>query len=147
MQPMRPQVESWPTIAIVACTASKLSHRAKARDLYTPSALFRKSVEEAEAEGLPIVILSSRYGVLLPEDEVDTYERDLKTMSSTEIQEWRHLVAGQLKTLVGTRSIREAAFFAGKDYREATRPALEALGVQTFVHGRWKAICDEAFGR
>jgi hypothetical protein len=61
---------------IVGCGAAKLGHRAAARDLYTGS-LFRAARRHAEASGLPWRILSAKYGLIHPDQEIDPYDRKM----------------------------------------------------------------------
>lgn len=141
------KADPWPKLALVTCSASKLPGRHPARLLYQPSRLFQLCVEAVETDGLPFVIISSLYGIVLPDQELDSYERDLKALSSEQRQEWLALVDGQLRALVADHGVREAVFLAGADYRSPVKPLLNELGVRTLIHRRWDAICDAAFGR
>lgn len=64
---------------IIPCTREKVwdaqPHRAKvaAKDAYT-SAAFRQWRAVAEASGLPWFILSTKYGLLHPDDPIEDYE-------------------------------------------------------------------------
>lgn len=53
------------TLVLVACSASKLDHRAPARQLYT-SDLFKRSVRWAESWELTWRVLSALHGILEP---------------------------------------------------------------------------------
>ena len=133
-------------VAVVACTKAKLRRRAPAIEMYSPSPLFQKSCDQARAEGLPIVILSTKYGLVDAQEVIDPYERTFAAMTPTERQEWDRLVADQVATLCEGQSLKEVVFFAGTEYRNSVQPLFAARGVATRVHPRWRAICDEVFG-
>ena len=59
-------------LVVIACSKSKLDRPAAARALYT-GAMFRMSVRWAEQRGLPWVVLSSRHGVVWPDQQVAPY--------------------------------------------------------------------------
>jgi Swt1-like HEPN len=136
---------AWPTLVFVACTATKLARRAKARDLYGPSILFQKCLNQVNSDGLPFVIVSSKYGIVLPDQELDPYSRDLADMSAGETDQLRKTMVEQLRPLVSQRSLKHASVLAGKNYQALIGPVLTQLGVTIAPHPRWSAIVDEVF--
>ncbi len=74
-------------MVLVACGKRKRSFRSKAGDLYIGS-LFRKAKAWAEREGDEWGILSAEHGLLLPEDEIDPYEKTLRSLSRDDYRRW-----------------------------------------------------------
>jgi len=145
---MEPQSPTSATrFAVIACTKAKRSHPAKAVDLYSASPLFRKSREQADGDGLPVLVLSTKYGLIDGQLVIAPYERTFETMTPQDRRDWDALVDAQVDHFCVDRQISEVVFLAGTSYREAVRSRFEGRGVRTSVHPRWRAICDEAFGR
>ena len=65
-------------VLIVGCGAAKLDRAAPARELYTGS-LARAARRHAEASGLPWRILSSEYGLVLPDQVIGPYDRHMRS--------------------------------------------------------------------
>ena len=147
---MAQQESSGPTsqsvrIAVIACTKAKLRHEARAVELYSASPLFRKSLDQAVADGLRILVLSTKYGLIDGDVIIAPYERTFEAMSPADRQAWDQLVDSQVTHCCQEAAIREVVFFAGTAYRDAVKAMWERRGVRTSVHPRWKAICDEVF--
>jgi len=84
-------------IILIACSAGKKDTHDKAKDMYT-SPLFRKSWKYAQKLGYDkIFILSDKYYLLAPEDEIDTYDKSLKNCKSRERKDWAKTVLENLK--------------------------------------------------
>ena len=85
-------------IVLISCVKTKVSHRAKAKDLYT-SARFRYSLEYARTlKPDAIYVLSALYGLLELDQVVDTYDFTLVGKSESFKQEWADQVLRVLKT-------------------------------------------------
>ena len=83
-------------IALISCVSKKLSHKAKARYLYT-SPLFRLNFKFAESlKPDKIFILSAKYGLIGLDEEIEPYDKTLNMMSSDEIKKWAKNVLNQL---------------------------------------------------
>jgi hypothetical protein len=59
-------------IILIACSRSKLSHPAPAREFYTGQ-LFKCALKFVDHFNVPFYILSAKYGWLLPEEIVEPY--------------------------------------------------------------------------
>jgi hypothetical protein len=68
---------------VIASSKTKLNRAAPAIDLYT-GPLCRTSVEVAKSEGLPILVLSTRYGLLDPTEIIEPYELSYEAMTPSE---------------------------------------------------------------
>jgi cytoplasmic iron level regulating protein YaaA (DUF328/UPF0246 family) len=113
--------------------------------MYEASPLFRESYRLAEQDGGPIAILSAKYGLLPPDQEIEPYELSLRDLGDADRQAWGARVLQQLDALTGGH-VREIVFLAGRDYRDVLTPYLHARGISTRVHPRWRAITAAAFG-
>ena len=108
-------------IVLISCVSQKLSHKAKARDLYI-SSLFKYNLKYAESMNPDkIFILSAEHGLLSPEKEIEPYNQTLNTMRSGEIKEWANNVLKQLNKVVDLHN-DEFIFLAGEKYRKYLIP-------------------------
>jgi hypothetical protein len=108
-------------IVLISCGKKKLSHKAKAMDLYI-SNLFKLSLKYAfSLNPAHIFILSAKYGLLDLEEEIEPYELTLKKMSDQEINLWTERVLLKLKDKVDFRK-DEVIFLTGKDYLKNLSP-------------------------
>lgn len=101
--------------------------------MYMPSALFRAAYLYAVKTYDLLAILSARYGLLMPEDEIEPYNVTLKNMNIKQRIEWANMVFNQLQERIGLHKINECYFHAGKDYREFLMQKLEKMGVKCYV--------------
>lgn len=83
-------------IVLISCVKTKLPHKAKAKDLFI-SPLFRYKLDYAR-QIMPdeIFVLSSKYGLLELEQEVEPYDVLLNGLSEGAKQEWAKAVLEQL---------------------------------------------------
>ena len=101
--------------------------------MYSPSTLFRGAYSYAKRTYDVVAILSAKYGLLLPEDQINPYDLTLKTMSTKERIEWASRVFKQMKERLNLNKIKRAFFHAGKEYREHLIPQLEMIGIKCLV--------------
>lgn len=83
-----------PVAALISCVKSKNSRPSKAVDLYS-SALFKHSRKYVERQGLPIFILSAKYGLIEGDRIIAPYEKTVNEMDQKELSEWGCYVANQ----------------------------------------------------
>jgi len=83
-------------IVLISCVKTKLPYKAKAKDLFV-SPLFRYKLEYAR-QIMPdeIFVLSSKYGLLELEQEVEPYDVILNEMSEAAKKDWAKAVLEQL---------------------------------------------------
>ena len=86
-------------IGLVACTKRKQPCPCAARQMYSPSALFRKASAYCAREYDTWYILSAKYGLLAPDEVIEPYDKTLKTMSKAERKAWGRKVSNQLLQL------------------------------------------------
>lgn len=104
-------------IVLISCVSKKLTHRAKAKDLYI-STLFKLNLKYAEKLNPDdIFILSAKYGLLPLDREIEPYEQTLNNMCSSDIKTWAYLVLEQLNSVCSIDET-EFIFLAGDKYRK-----------------------------
>jgi cytoplasmic iron level regulating protein YaaA (DUF328/UPF0246 family) len=110
-------------IILISCVKSKLSHPAKARDLYI-SNLFRSSLAYAQSlKPDKIFILSAKYGLLELDEQIKPYELTLKTMPAAEVKAWSIRVLASLRQKADLKNDL-FIFLAGDKYRKYLIPEL-----------------------
>lgn len=102
-------------IALVSCSAEKLSRMAPARQLYS-SQLFRKSALWVEQQGLEWFVLSAAYGLIKPVDVLMPYDKTLRNMGPADRQAWARNVAEQLDAYTSEDERVEIVVLAGEAY-------------------------------
>ena len=115
-----------PDMVLVSCSARKLDRAAPARDLYN-SAWFTKARRVVEAHGWKWGILSTKYGLLHPQQKVDTYNLTMKDMTFDARRKWADKTYQQIRPLVSPG--QTVMILAGVAYREFLIPLLEGQGI------------------
>jgi cytoplasmic iron level regulating protein YaaA (DUF328/UPF0246 family) len=104
-------------VVLISCVSEKLQTRAPAQDLYV-SSLFRLALSYArQLRPDSIFILSAKYGLLRPEQEIDPYNVTLNKMPSRQVKEWAERVLKQLEHEADLRT-DHFIFLAGERYRK-----------------------------
>ena len=110
-------------IVLISCVSQKLSHRAKAKDLYV-STLFKLNLKYGNSlKPDAIYILSAEHGLLSLDQMIDPYERTLNNMRAPDIKEWANKVLSQLKEVTSLKG-DAFTFLAGEKYRRYLLPHL-----------------------
>src|SRR5687767_14748311 len=104
------------TIGLVGCSKSKLSSRALARDLYSPSALFRGRLNHVERTCDRWLILSAKHGLVEPSEELDPYDVALVEAPRVRKREWAARVLDQLRERFEEVRGKNFEIHAGHDY-------------------------------
>ena len=114
----------------VSCVSKKKTRRAAAEDLYV-SAWFSKARAFAESTGAPWFILSAKYGLVSPDEEIAPYDLTLNKMAIGDRRRWADRVLAQLED----QAIRpeRIVMLAGARYREFLEPKLRAMGIHVEV--------------
>lgn len=102
------------TVCLVACTSKKALYPATAENLYR-SPLFEGSKQFAETRCDSWFILSAKYGLLAPNEDVMPYDESLYEMAESERLAWAKRVHGRLTTLIDPST--RIVFLAGDKYR------------------------------
>ena len=111
-------------VVLISCVSKKLSHQAKAKDLYI-SPLFKKNLEYAQRlKPDKIYILSAKHHLLNLDDMVEPYDLTLNKMRINELKVWSHVVIEQLGKEINL-SNDEVVFLAGENYRKYLIPNIQ----------------------
>lgn len=115
-------------VVLISCVSKKLPHRARAKDLYI-STLFRGNMAYAKKlKAQKIFILSAKYGLVAPEQYIDTYNQTLNTLGTAARKKWAEKVFMQLKKKTNPQKDM-FVFLAGKNYRQFLAPHLKNVSV------------------
>ena len=120
-------------LGLVSCTKSKKNYPCKAYEMYSPSNLFKKAYRYAAKNYDLVVVLSAKYGLLLPNDEIEPYDLTLNTMKKREREEWANNVYNQMRKKLELNRIKSAYFHTGEKYREYLIPKLELAGIDCTI--------------
>jgi cytoplasmic iron level regulating protein YaaA (DUF328/UPF0246 family) len=101
--------------------------------MYLASDLFRKAYAYCTKKYDQVAILSAKYGLLLPDDEIEPYNKTLNDMSIKERRAWSEKVFQQVQTRLNLSNYDKVFFHAGKNYIEFLIPKLEKIGLKTGV--------------
>jgi len=87
-------------IGIVTGSSSKLTHKAKAKELYSPSALFSHAFAYCEREYDKTLILSPKHGFIEPDDIIEPYNVDITKFRFSDDLKLVHKIIKQAKNLL-----------------------------------------------
>ena len=115
---------------LVSCVSAKRPTASPAKDLYI-SPLFLKAKAYVERVGGPWFILSTKRGLLHPDEVVAPYDVTLNAMPVAERRNWAKRVLTQLEPhLTGATPV---TFLAGHRYREFLEHPLRQRGLAVSV--------------
>jgi len=101
-------------IALVACSKNKQTFECSAKEMYSKSVLFSKTIKFCEKQFDEIFILSAKYGVLDLQQIIQPYDETLNTFTKDQKREWVSKCLMKLKSM--TTNSDSFYFFAGKNY-------------------------------
>lgn len=102
-------------VALISCGKHKQSGVHCAKDLYI-STRFRLAYQYASRNYDRVYILSAHYGLLDPNESVQTYDKTLCDMTDAERRKWASNVLLQICLYIPREA--EIHYFCGKSYRE-----------------------------
>ena len=117
------------TAVLLGCVSRKASSPLPAKDLYI-SGLFRRRRRYAEASGRQWMVLSSKYGLIDPEDVIDPYDFRVSDMDRSKRETWGRKIAEKLGDRFGGLQGKTFEVHAGADYVNALRPHLMREGAE-----------------
>jgi hypothetical protein len=120
-------------LVLVSCVKTKLSHAAPARTLYERSTWFKGVRDIVEASDARWLVLSSRYGLVAPDDEIAPYDYTLNALGVAKRQDWATDVLHKLIPEIETAGVKRVVMFAGDRYREFLVEPLESRGIKVEV--------------
>jgi hypothetical protein len=99
-------------------------------EMYQASDLFRKSYGYAIEHYDYVAILSAKYGLLLPDEEIDPYDLTLLSMPVAQQKRWAEGTHRQMKSKLPMNKISEVFFHSGGAYRRYLTELLESDGIK-----------------
>lgn len=115
-------------IVLISCASKKRSQKSKARDLYV-SQLFKLNLRYAEQLAPDqIFILSAKYGLVAPDEELEPYDLTLNTMPASEVKDWAAQILQQLSERTDLQQ-DQFVFLAGAKYRKYLVPHIAHVEV------------------
>ena len=132
-------------VALIGCSATKLSNKAQAKNLYQGN-LFQLSRAWVERRVSPTHnplftgwgILSAKHGLVMPDDRIEPYDLAMNELTRIEQKAWSKRVIEQLANRWGLGAIYTV--LAGADY-------VIALHGVPFVEPQFRYWCDQHKGR
>ena len=121
------------TLGLISCTKKKLDHRCKAFEMYSASNLFRKAYAYCTKKYDSVAILSAKYHLLYPWEEIEPYNVTLKDMNVDQVKKWSDSVFQEFLIKFSLNDIDAVYFHAGKRYREYLIPMLEKMNLKCEV--------------
>lgn len=106
------------TVGLVSCTKSKLPEAAPARELYSPSWVFKKSVEYVESRCDAWHVLSAKHGLVEPDEVVEPYDETLSGAPKATRDAWAARVREQIRARYEGRRVK-FILMAGSSYAGA----------------------------
>ena len=122
-------------VVLVQCTNSKRDGRHKAADLYDESPYFRKQRRFARAVGDRWFIQSAKYGLVAPQNVVESYNTHASDLSDSVA--WARRIAADLSNRVGRG---EVILLGGTDYADPLEPELSRRGFEVSLPLTGKGI-------
>lgn len=108
-------------IALISCVSQKREGKHKARDLYV-SDLFKKSFAYTSRNFDRVFILSAKYGLLNPDDLIESYNSTLNRFPEAKKKRWAAWVRSQLQKRINPDDT--IYWFAGNNYRKYLKSML-----------------------
>ncbi len=115
-------------IVLISCVGEKLSHKARAEELYI-SDFFVSSLKYAKSlKPHAIFILSAKYHLTALDREIEPYDLTLNTMRKKQVKEWAKKVVEQLGSNCDLKN-DEFVILAGQRYREYLVPHMDHIKI------------------
>lgn len=128
-------------VGLVSCSKSKLTHPAPARELYSPSFVFDRSVRYVEKHCDEWLVLSAKHGLVDPDAVLEPYDETLSGAPKARRDEWAAEVREALQARYEGRKVK-FILMAGRAYSGAVEglDAEEPLkGMGTGFRRQWLA--------
>ncbi len=104
-----------PDLILIGCVKEKRAGRHLARELYA-SQLFKRRRAYAESLAAPWYILSAKYGLVEPDQVIDSYDLSLKDLPAHERRAWSEKVFRDLEQKAGSLNGKVIEIHAGQEY-------------------------------
>jgi hypothetical protein len=121
------------TLGLISCTKRKKDYPCKASEMYSASDLFRKAYHYCSKKYDSVAILSAKYGLIYPFEEIEPYDVTLNNMSIDQVKKWSDQVFQQFLVKIELHGLSRVYFHAGKRYRQYLIPMLRRMDIQCEV--------------
>lgn len=116
------------TVVLISCVSNKAPYKTRAKDLYR-SPLFRMNFLYArQFAPKQVLILSAKYGLVNPDEEIEPYDVTLNSMTAPERKKWASQVVSQLQQHCNLEK-DHFVVLAGQVYRQYIVPHLRSYEV------------------
>ena len=140
----RPAPGSLSILNIIACGQKKRQRASPAIELYIGS-VFQRSLDIARADGLPVLILSTKYGLVDPTTVLQPYELSSQSLVGADRARLIDLLRRQLAPFLDG-GLTHAFVLGGRDYLQFVREALENRPVKVEQHRQWRDVVRQVYG-
>jgi hypothetical protein len=124
-------------ILLLSCTKSKLDYPAPAKNLYSASPLFRKSLEYGKTLNPDeTYILSAKHHLVPLNKKLKPYDLTLRDFSQNEKEKWAKIVVDQMREKNINLEKDKFIFLAGMDYMEPLLPYIPEQNIITPLKGK-----------
>lgn len=121
-------------VGLVSCTKTKRDEPSQPKDLYDPSALFRKVRAYCQQTHDEWYVLSAKHGLLDPDGPpIEPYDETLTNAPVAQKREWAGRVAAELDEAGLLTPNTELVIHAGKAYYEELLPHLDDTPVDVTI--------------
>ena len=104
-------------VVLLSCTKSKLDHPTSAKELYSASPMFRKTLEYGVSLNPDkMYILSAKHNLVPLDKKLAPYDKTLKDMPAEEKAKWGEDVAKQMKAAGLNLEKDKFIFLTGSEY-------------------------------
>lgn len=98
--------------------------------MYSASDLFRKACDYCKKKYDKVAILSAKYGLLYPSEEIEPYNVTLNNMTADQVKKWSDQVFEQSLVKIELSNLGKVYFHAGKRYKQYLIPMLENIDIE-----------------
>lgn len=124
-------------IVLLSCTKSKLPKPSKAKELYSASPMFKKTLEYGKSLHPDKMYILSAKHFLVPLDKVlAPYDKTLKEMPKDEKEEWGNKVLEQMKAVGIDIQNDKFIFLTGSEYMKPLEKFIPEQNVIKPMEGR-----------
>lgn len=140
----RPVPSNVGILNIIACGQRKRQTASPAMELYT-GPVFQRSLEIARADGLPVLILSTKYGLVDPTTVLQPYELSSQSLVGEDRSRLVDMLRRQLAPFL-EGGLTHAFVLGGRDYLQFLREALDGRPVKVEQHRQWRDLVRRVYG-
>lgn len=124
-------------IVLLSCTKSKLDKKSAAKDLYSPSPMFQKTLAYGESlKPDKMFILSAKYHLVDLTTQLEPYDLTLKTMGKDEKTQWGTKVLSQFKSKGIDTNKDTFIFLTGAEYMKPLTQHIPEKNIETPMSGK-----------